>query len=260
MKRVVNLRMIGRWGNQLFQWAYAKKYCELYDCELRTEPWVGYDLFELNHTPIQERFPVVHTELTVNPGETRFEFRSYFQMQKAMIYSQADIWRWFQWKPKVTGILGHRDDDILLAHLRRGDYFGYGYPVVSIDSYYLACHKFGLPVDHLKFISEEHPTTSFDPPFVADFWRLTNAPVLLRANSSFSWWAAAMAKNQRVFSPVIDGLEGGKEHEVEFVEGNYPRLANLDFVTDLHLCNLKKSSCNSEKPCATNTPLTPTAL
>lgn len=244
MKRVVNLRMIGRWGNQLFQWAYAKKYCELYDCELRTDPWVGYDLFELEHTQIQERFPIVHTELTVNPGETRFEFRSYFQMQKAMIYTQDDIWRWFQWKPKVVGILGHYEDEAL-AHLRRGDYFGYNYPVVSWKSYLKACFKFQINPEVVHEISEEKPTKGFQPEFVADFWRMVNAPILFRANSSFSWWAAAMAKKQRVFAPVIDGLEGGKEHDVEFVEGNHPRLANLDFVTDLHLCN-------SEKNCATN--------
>lgn len=245
MKRIVNLRMQGRWGNQCFQYAYARKYCELYDCELRTERWIGYDLFELPYDPITERFPIVRTELSVVPGETRFEFRSYFQMQQAMIYTQDDIWRWFQWRPEVAGILGHRDDTIL-AHLRRGDYFGYGYPVVSVDSYHRACRKFDLPSDEMRFISEENPSTGYDPAFVADFWRLTNAPILLRANSSFSWWAAAMAKKQRVFSPVIDGLEGGKEHEVEFVEGNHPRLANLEFVTDLHLCN-------SEKHCATNT-------
>lgn len=232
--RAVNLRMIGRWGNTLFQFCFAKAYCELYECELRTDPWVGEKIFNINNARIQEPFQEYHSELDYVPGKANFEFRGYFQSQKSLIYTRKQVQEWLTWNPKVVELLDlYGWDDKALCHLRRGDYFGYGYPVVSLRSYNEAVVTFGLP--DATHISEEQPTRGFGPSFLADFWRLSNTPIMLRANSSFSWWAATLAKNQRTFAPVIEGLEGGKEHDVEFVEGNWPRFANLDFVTDLHL-------------------------
>lgn len=237
MSRVVNLRMIGRAGNNLFQYAFARAYCEKYDCELRVEPWFGERIFQLNDRYIEKSFPDYHSELDYVPGKANCELRGYFQCQKAMIYTRSNIRKWFAWRPEIIEKLGHFNDTAL-AHLRRGDYFGYGYPVVSGLSYVNCCRHFGIPLEDVRHISEENPTEvpGFEQlPFVPDFWRMAHSPILLRANSSFSWWAATLAENQRTFSPVVDGCEGGREHDVHFVEGNYPRLCNLEFVTDLHL-------------------------
>lgn len=225
--RAVNLRMIGRLGNQLFQYCFARAYCELYDCELRCEPWIGEKLFNISNARIQEPFQEVHSEMDYVPGKPNFELRGYFQSQKSLIYTRKQVQEWLTWREEFEDYA-----DKILCHLRRGDYFGYGYPVVSDASYVSACRKFGLSLKDVQSISEEKPTGKG---FVLDFWRLANAPVMLRANSSFSWWAATLAKNQRTFSPVVEGKEGGKEHDVEFVEGNWPRFTNLPFVTDLHL-------------------------
>ncbi len=88
-------------------------------------------------------------------------------------------------------------------------------------------------------LSEEEPTPHApfipdDLSFIVDFYRMVQAPTLLRANSSFSWCAALLG-NGLVLSPVIDGLEGGKKHLCKFVAGNWPRFANFDFVTDLRV-------------------------
>lgn len=236
MSGIVNLRMLGRFGNQLFQYAFAKAYADKYDCELRNDKWIGEDLFQLP-TPkrVKERFKTVRSELDFIEGEQNIELYGYFQSQRAMIYSRSAVRELFKWKPSVdSDLCGHQDK--ILAHLRRGDYFGYGYPVVSVPSYIRACETFSLNPEDVLFVSEEHPTPGFNPSFVADFYRLSKSPILLRANSSFSWWSAVIADpSQQIYSPVVDGLEGGKEHDVQFVPGNHPRFCNLDFVTDLHL-------------------------
>jgi hypothetical protein len=68
------------------------------------------------------------------------------------------------------------------------------------------------------------------------FYRLMTAPILFRANSTFSWWAATLAENQRVFSPVIKGLSSGDPvYCSEFEAGNWPQMTTSPINTDLHL-------------------------
>jgi hypothetical protein len=69
------------------------------------------------------------------------------------------------------------------------------------------------------------PGIIFD--WLEDFLRLYFARTIFRANSSFSWWAAFLSPQARVFSPVLDvqhiyGVDGMEEISVEFVEGNHP--------------------------------------
>jgi hypothetical protein len=92
------------------------------------------------------------------------------------------------------------------------------------------------------FVREEEPATHPDfageLSFVPDFYRLAKARTLLRANSSFSFWAGAIGPRigtNRVFSPVIDGLVGGKEHSCRFIPGNGARIADFDFVDPIEI-------------------------
>jgi len=69
------------------------------------------------------------------------------------------------------------------------------------------------------------------------FYRLMTAPILFRANSTFSWWAATLG-NGRVFAPVIKDLIGLNNqffHHAEFIEGNWPQMTKAPVNTDLHL-------------------------
>jgi hypothetical protein len=62
------------------------------------------------------------------------------------------------------------------------------------------------------------------------------ADVVLRANSTFSWWAALLGRG-RVFSPLVEDRIG--DQTVEFVEGNWPRMCDTKNgsarLTDLHI-------------------------
>lgn len=231
---------MGRFGNQMFQYAFARAYCDKHGFQLRTEPWVGEKLFNLPKPDrITLRFATLRNETTVpDGGEGDIELLGYFQSQAAMIYTRSQVCWWFRWRPEIRASLDRVPPiDGIPAHRRVGDYPGYGYPVVSEQSYRDAAVEHGLKPELIVFVTEEQPyqcdAFTGELAFVPDFYRLM-APVMFRANSCFSWWSSTIGAGA-IFSPVIDGLEGGKEHHVKFVLGNHPRLANHEFTTDLHL-------------------------
>jgi hypothetical protein len=237
---VVTVSLLGRLGNNLFSYAYARAYAERHGFEFQCDPWIGQKIFQINDTPVHEKNRAMarRTELDVRDGESNIEFRTYAQSQAAMIYTRTQARAWFRFREEHQYLMPPPDD--LLAHHRVGDMQGYGYPQIRRASYLTACEKFGFDPKLLRFVTEEHPTdvpglTKMGLGFLPDFYRLANARILFRANSSFSFWASIIGKAERVFSPVIRGLEGGREHDVNFIEGLWPRLADLDGVTDLHL-------------------------
>lgn len=229
----VVLKAIGRFGNLCFQHAYARAFCEQNGHELRTDPWIGEQIFTLDgHTPKRP------------DGTEQIALSGYFQNQDALIYTRADCRRWFAFRQEIFDKLNAvKVYNLPYAHFRRGDYASpsSGYPMVSKDAVTTAMGQHGI-YDPCIPVSDEAP--SKEPDYLGfdgelsmlpDFWRLVRAPIMFRANSSYSYWAGVLSHG-RVFSPIITGLAGGVEHDdVPFVEGNWPRLAELEFVTDLHL-------------------------
>lgn len=224
----IGAHLIGRFGNQMFQYAYARKLAEQQGRELHTNGWAGQKVFQLNESPLDGSEEMLHEH--------------YHQDQDSLIYTREDARRWFSWRPEVVSLLDDpcRDLDAdWVGHLRRGDFTACGYPVVSEFAIRRALNGKTLGVHGLWIACEEcpwrRPEFADGLSFVPDFYLMARAKVLFRANSSFSWWAATLG-NGRVFSPVIEGLQGGVEHDaVPFVEGNWPRLAELPGITDLHL-------------------------
>lgn len=225
----------------MFSYAFARAYAERHSLQLQTDPWIGQKIFQIDDPPIDRRITEKRDEFTLQDGDKDFLYQSYSQQQKCLIYTREQVRKWFTFRPAVLAAL----QDIkfpswrnLMAHVRRGDYAGYGYPLVSAASYKNAAHEFGFDPINLVFVSEEKPfiAPGFDGElsFLVDFFQLMNAAVLFRSNSSFSWWTSTLGHG-KVYSPIIEGMVGGVEHECKFVEGNWPRFTNLHFVTDLHL-------------------------
>lgn len=226
----VALSMIGGLGNKMFMFAAAKAIAEANNLELRTPEWFGEKAFVLGTYG-----PILRPR-----GDEEFSFSGYFQTQKDIdTYSRADCRRWFEFQPEVLlQLTRFQAIDQPYAHLRRGDFHSAGYPTISLSSVATAVMANRGNPDFVP-VSDAFPT--IDPWFqgdmacLPDFFRMMSAPVLFRANSSFSFWAGVLSKGD-VYSPVIDGLVGGVEHDgVKYVRGNHSRLANLDFTTDLHL-------------------------
>lgn len=237
--KTIALRNLGRFGNQMFRYAYARALAEQNGWELRTDPWVGEQIFTLDGG--------AHERPTGNEDIVIDEYR---QAQKDLIYSRADCRRWFKWKHDVERLLHGGDGTPWWphAHFRRGDYKSAGYPLIGRASVDQAVADHLFPGEFRKNMQpgREYISVSDETPhvnsqllpelsFLPDFYRLVRAPILFRANSSFSWWAATLGHG-KVFAPIITGFAGGVEHDnIPYVEGNWPRLAELDFVTDLHL-------------------------
>jgi hypothetical protein len=231
--KTITLRNLGRFGNQMFRYAFTRALAEQNGWGLRTEPWVGEKIFTLDGSP--------HDRPKGNEYAVIDEYR---QAQKDLIYSRADCRRWFKLKPEIEDrIMNYayalRRSEFVLCHFRDGDYKSAGYPVVSRLAHERAVAASGYDPAKILWVDERQPFNDpyFDQigSFVPDFLRMTIAPVLFRANSSFSYWAAVLGTG-RVFSPIITGFRGGEEHDtIPYVEGNWPRLAELEFVTDLHL-------------------------
>ncbi len=215
----LHVNLIGRFGNCMFQYAYARALSEQRGWDLTTSDWIGQEIFDLpNHSPASGADEILPT--------------NYCQDQQSLIYTRSDTRDWFKLKPDVLERLkGFESHGQVLAHRRTGDYMSLGYVVVSWESYYDAARKAGYEIDQFQF---EEKSLLENTSFVVDFYSMMTCSVLFRGNSSFSWWAATLG-NAKVYSPVIEGLEGGKEQDCKFVEGNWPRFANLPFVTDLHL-------------------------
>lgn len=243
----------GRFGNQATQYLFAKGWAYRNNYILTSDPWVGEQIFQLNDPrPPADVVGIRCDEnrlcgLAANGVDV--EFRGYAQNQQcANYYTQRGARDWLRFRPEIAAACAQAIaayqrgvPDVIVCHRRVGDYTGYGYPVVSLRSYWLACEEFGL--DHkaptTTVLTEEVPTphTGFVPDdisFVVDFYRMVTAKTLLRGNSTFSWLAALLGDGL-VLSPIIDGLEGGREHDCQFVPGNWPRLANFDFVSDMHV-------------------------
>lgn len=219
----VGISFTGRFGNQLFQYAFARAYAEAHQATLLTPEWIGKTIFNLSDPPLNIDLPLAGFDEIPN-GRINLTLRGHFQFQDAINYmSRAKLKSWFQtqgrWQQKFATRLP------IAAHLRRGDYMHYSnvFCVVGEASYIAACKKFGLDANKITWISEENQKTQDAIPFLEDFVLLQNADVLLRANSSFSWWAGVLG-NGRVFSPLVENRVG--VHDVEFVEGNWPRIAD----------------------------------
>lgn len=238
-KPALLLNFIGRFGNRLFQYASARARAEREGLEIHCHKWEGQFLFEDCEQPLPDG-----AETLVHTGH----YDGYCQRQEDIDhYSRADCRRWFKLHPDVEAALraGPHHESVL-AHRRAGteenrDYTNLGYVVPTMQSYRLACDTRLGPGVALEFVSEETPTLNRVLPdyvgFMPDFYRLMTVHTLFRANSSFSWWAAALnpRMGRRIYSPLVAGLQGGAEHACDFVRGNHPRMADLPGCSDLYL-------------------------
>lgn len=244
---ILNVSLQGRFGNACMQVLFARGLAERFGYELRCDEWIGEKVFYIvsprYNGPALQR----HNELSIcgwMEAGNDIEFRGYAQMQECMTYTRRQAREWLRFRPEIQAalnrILAHHAPrpDHIVAHRREGDYIGCGYPVISRKSYTdAALHYFGT--DKVSFVEEEnplpHPCLPDDLSFLPDFYRLVQAPTLLRGNSSFSFVAGLLNRGV-VLSPRINGLRGGEIHDnVQFEAGNHCKLSDHDFCSDLHV-------------------------
>lgn len=243
---IVTCAIQGRFGSATAQYLYARAYAAKYGHEFHCAPWIGDRVFDLHDTKLT---PAVEARLErvdeyTAGGRGDVIIWCYGSSQACMIYTKKQAQEWLNIKPELLQILERivpRYDDLIVGHQRKGDYIGYGYPVVNIPSYHRAAEKVAKELNiHLRLtmVTEENPLPHAPLhdhlAFLPDFFRLLRAPVLLRGNSSFSWLAGLLS-NGVVYAPVIDNATGGVENDCPFVAGNHPRICMAPNVTDLYI-------------------------
>ena len=222
------LGKFGRFGNQMFQYAFARAYAEKYNCTLEIPSWIGEKIFKnVSHPPISKRLKRTPVDKALF-GEVNIDLFGYFQKQEFInILSEVKLREWFtlqdKWLEYFVNLKSYA-----VAHMRRGDYqtlYANIFCIVSKESYLKAFEKFGVR-EHDVFWKTEETQVKWrnldsDLAFLPDFFEMVFAQHLFRANSTFSFWAGFFNKN-KVYSPSVGNKVG--LNDVEFIEGNHPQL------------------------------------
>lgn len=232
--------LVGRMGNLLFIYCYARAYCEKMGYDLCLPPWVGESIFNI---PPAVR-PIGKPDI-IMPEETH-------QNQDSLIYTRKQVKQWLQLRPDVLEllqVLNANRKPVLLERRQANDIIGAGMVHLSEECYLEAAKSKGFSEDQCEW-EIDNPGTRLSC-FQGDcsasglnttwvslpaFYRIMTATVHFRSPSTFSWWGATLG-NARVFSPVIRGMRGGvpNQHCSNWVEGNWPIMSDQHPNTDLHL-------------------------
>lgn len=231
--------MVGRLGNLLFIYAFARAYCEQHGYDLCLPPWIGEKIFKIPRAVSPSCIPdIVMPEVL-------------YQNQESLIYTRKQVREWFQIKDEwVEKLQPAKTRQPVLLNVRRGaDYLSAGLVCLGTKCYVDAAGRFGYSPNNCDLEVDTHSARL--PDFEGDisasglgttwvglpsFYKLMTAPVLFRANSTFSWWAATLSHGD-IYSPIIKGLPGGvpDQYAEVFVKGNWPVMADNHPNTDLHL-------------------------
>lgn len=221
----------GRLGNQLFQisaavahaakmgttaqfpkWEYNKYFItgiddnldETYDCRFNGifhNPHYGFDF---HYTPIPtEKNLILHGF---------YHTQKYFQEHKELIIKAFTLKNEFFKTVKEAGKNFLNLQNTVAVHIRRGDYLNNpnAHPNLTIDDYYdpasvIIGDKLKIKANFIIFSDDinwckneiKHPNCFFSEgnSDIVDLFLMAQCKHHIIANSSFSWWAAWLAKN-----------------------------------------------------------------
>jgi hypothetical protein len=227
----------GRFGNQLFQYAFLKIYARRHGLQVQTPAWIGQPLFGCNDPPLSRELPTI-CEWCTEPEASLF-------INSRRVFRDVDIWGWFQYHTsfyapdqeyfrslfapmpaiaqpldRAVSRLRTRGATIIGLHIRRGD-FGYGYFYRTPTQWYLAWlerhwRTFEKP---MLYIATDEPQTilphfaAFNPltaadlgpidlpqaPFFPDFYMLSRCDIAVISNSTFSVAACLLNRSGTAF-------------------------------------------------------------
>jgi len=225
MPQVVHTSTLGQrgFGNCLFQWFYAKAYAQKIGATLETPYWTGCAIFE-------------GISATKDFSPHAIDLFDYYQTQDSLIWTRQQAKAWLKFRPNYQAIFEATPKRPIVAHLRYGDYQcnPQRYALIQKSSYVAQAKKLGFNEADIYWVSDGTSTArildSGDVSFMPDFIRLMRAEILLRGNSTFSWWAAVLGESE-VYSPVVGDRTNWLD--CEFAKGNWPKMTAG--WQDLHL-------------------------
>jgi len=233
---VTSLGRDGRFGNQLFQYAFLKIYAKQHNLDVQAPNWIGQSLFGHTDKLVLQRRPKVKeksndlAKALIPNARERFEnvdFQGYFQYHTSFYAPYKDYFRRL-FEPveeirrrleKAMEVLRQMGKTVVGLHLRRADY-GYGHFFVAPSQWYKEWLKnlwLGLDKPVLFIASDEpeivtadfreyEPVTSeqlgLDWPaaeFYPDFYILSQCDIVAISNSSFSFLACMLNERGKAF-------------------------------------------------------------
>jgi hypothetical protein len=226
----------GRFGNQLFQYAFLATYARRHDLRIETPRWIGRELFGLNDPPQSRLWP------TVYDWSNRVDEALMPNLDRVL--GNVNVWGWFQYHTSYYAFgknhlrslfrpvpsvreemerrmrkLRARGRTLFGVHMRRGDY-GYGRFVPALVQWYLTWLAEVWPQlsEPVLYLATDDPET-VAPAFAAyrpvvsgdigaewkqasyypDFYALMSCDLLAVSNSSFSIAASMLNERAALF-------------------------------------------------------------
>ena len=188
------------------------------------EDWLGRKIFEgIDEPPLGDKMETYYGI----PDHPNVNLKGYYQTPEALAYLSIEkIREWLKIKKEHLDVFSTKKEGYYVAaHLRRGDYLFQAhrnrYCLISRSSYLRCCDKYGIDKSKIVWVQDNKDPRirnyRSDVSFLKDFLFLMNADVLLRANSTFSFWAGVLG-DCKVYSPHVFGKKGLTH--VDFLEGN----------------------------------------
>lgn len=267
---MTNIGHNGRFGNQLFQTMVLIGLSKKFNCTLKLPSNLQLkdifpsifnycilntnisDVYRAGYRYAPDVLPYRH--LNNNDDSVILDIQGYFQYQEALnLYDRSMVQDNLKFAPFLEEVIYKIHQEVknkIVCHIRRGDYLTHysdKYAIIQNQAYIEALRNHNINGEIL-FVGEEYNLPTYDLPknisFLADFFRCMMAPIFLRSNSTFGWWAATLAKcnyneSQIQYSPLVLDNTGICD-DIEFVNGNWPLMAHPNNFencrnTDLYL-------------------------
>ena len=153
------LGKFGRFGNQIFQYIFARTYAERNNAVLEIPNWVGQKVFKnVNHPIPSVKLPRLSLDEFPQNGQVNIDLFGYCQKKKFLDYlSETKVREWLQFQDKWKEYFIN-SRTIGVAHIRRGDYltkYSHRFCIISRKSYFDAFAKFGVSEKFIVWKSEE---------------------------------------------------------------------------------------------------------
>ncbi len=229
----------GRFGNQIFQYAFIKIYAKNHQLELQTQQWIGQYLFGHQEHTISHNLPKIQ-----DPYNQFINLAKSLTDDSIESYANVDFWGYFQYHTSyyaphkeyfcslfqpilevkinlhlAVQALRAKGKTLVGLHLRRGDY-GYDEFFIAPNEWYkawlreiwssleqpilfIASDEIDKVIDDFR---EYSPITSRDlgiefsqADFYPDFYFLSQCDIVAISNSSFSFAACMLNEKGSLF-------------------------------------------------------------
>ena len=216
-----NLGLLGRLGNQMFQYAALKgiaahnstDYCLPSDTSLHKcfrIPNKGTEIFY----PIRKESSYEFDENIFNCSEG--DLYGFFQTEKYFYHIEEELRKDFRFYDIIFNSCSHYrkhilSEEVVALHVRRGDYItDPNFVLLELD-YYLEALKY-FPDSEImvlsddinwcreQFVGKRFKFSSSNDPFI-DLCLMSLCDYHIISNSSFSWWGSWLAKSKKTIAP-----------------------------------------------------------